>query len=234
MKKLLALILAMVMCFSLVACGGDKDDAKTDKPADNSPSQSQGGLNSDEATKQTAITEADKTVKYKDTVKISYDGERVAMGYYGSTNQPASSWGAMTMEPLFKVNYETGEAEPVIAKEAVDVNGDGKTWKVTIRDDVTFHHKGEYYADLKASDVAFTFNTLMPGSEGRESGAFTRNPSLMNSVESVEVTGEYEVTIKLKNATFDFPYWNHGLYIMSEKGLKEFGWADGQDVYTGP
>ena len=34
MKKLLALILALVMCFSLVACGGDKDDAKADgKPA---------------------------------------------------------------------------------------------------------------------------------------------------------------------------------------------------------
>ena len=32
--RLLAMILCLVMCFSLVACGGDKDDAKADdKPA---------------------------------------------------------------------------------------------------------------------------------------------------------------------------------------------------------
>ena len=233
MKKMLALILALVMCFSLVACGGDKK--AEEKPAEESkaPAQSQGGLNSDEATKMTAVAEADKTVKYKDTVRVSVSGERVAMGYYGSTNAQASSWGGMTMEPLFKFDYVTGEAVPVIAKEAVDVNGDGKTWKVTIRDDVTFHHKGKYYADLKASDVAFTFNALLPNSEGRQAGAFVRTPTLVNSVESAEATGEYEVTIKLKSPIFDFENWNHGLYIMSEKGLKEFGWADGQDVYTG-
>jgi len=158
----------------------------------------------------------------------------VAMGYYGSTNAQASSWGAMTMEPLFRFNYETGEATPVIATEAVDVNGDGKTWKITIRDDVTFHHKGEYYADLEASDVAFTFNYLKPEGEGRQTGAFTRTHNLTNLIVGAEVTGENEVTVELNAPTFDFPNWNHGLYILSEKGIKEFGPADGQDVFTGP
>ena len=43
MKKLLALILALVMCFSLVACGGDKKDDEAGKPAESAkPSASQG------------------------------------------------------------------------------------------------------------------------------------------------------------------------------------------------
>ena len=42
MKKLLALILALVMCFSLVACGGEKaDDA-------GKPAASQGGSKTDD------------------------------------------------------------------------------------------------------------------------------------------------------------------------------------------
>ena len=44
MKKILALILALAMCFSLVACGGEKaDDASADKPA-----ASQGGSKTDD------------------------------------------------------------------------------------------------------------------------------------------------------------------------------------------
>ena len=223
MKKLLALILALVMCFSLVACGGGQG-SKPSEPSD---------PGSNEPTTP-GFTEPDKTVKYKDTVKISIAGERQVTGYYGSTNTQAAYFGRMTMEPLFRYNFETNAVEPVIAKEAIDVNGDGKTWKVTIRDDVVFHNQGEYYADLKASDVKFTYDFIKTDGAGRVAGAVTRTSDITNYVESIDVNGDYELTFHLTSAIFDFPAWNHGLFILSEKAIEEFGPADGQDVFTGP
>lgn len=226
MKKLLALILALAMCFSLVACGGDKKEDETAKP-----SGSQGGA--DPTPSATTVVPADPTVTYKDTVKISVAAERNIVGYYGSTSQPASYMGKMMMEGLFAYDYQKNETVPVIAKEAVDVNGDGKTWKVTINEGVTFNYNGEHYADLKASDVAFTHEFIKKGGEGQASGAVVRAITLTDYIESIDVNGDYELTFNLTSALFDFPAYAIA-YIMSEKAIEEFGQVDGQDIGTGP
>lgn len=219
MKKLLALVLALIMAISLVACGGPSDPGvENPNPGESTPNE---------------VTPPDPTVTYKDTVKISVLSERVVTGYYGSTNQPASYLGRMTMEGLFQFNYEKKEYEPVIAKDAVDVNGDGKTWKVTIKEGIKFHHDGEEYCDLKASDVAFTYDFIKTGGAGREAGAVTRSFDITGYIESIEVTGEYELVFNLNSALFDFEAWAVP-YILSQKAIEEFGPADGQDVFTGP
>ena len=219
MKKLLALVLALIMAISLVACGGPSNSGvETPNPGASTPVE---------------VTPPDPTVTYKDTVRISVLSERVITGFYGSTNQPATYLGRMTMEGLYRFNYQTKEFEPVIAKEAVDVNGDGKTWKVTIRDDVSFHHNGEKYCDLKASDVAFTYDFIKTGGAGREAGAVTRTYDISKYIDSIEVTGDYELVFNLNAALFDFTAWADAL-ILSEKAIEEFGPADGQDVFTGP
>lgn len=66
MKKLLALILALAMCLSLVACGGDKK--AEEKPAENKPAATQGT--------------ADKAEDKKEEEK-KLDAKEIVFGYIG-------------------------------------------------------------------------------------------------------------------------------------------------------
>lgn len=226
MKKLLSLALATIMCLSLFACG-KKDD--TTKPDDSKP----GTSTEQSGTSQQPVTPADPKVTYKEQVLISVSAENTTTGYYSSTSQPASYLGRMTHEPLYRLNYETNELEKVLAEDAVDVNGDGKTWKVTLKQGVKFINKGVEYAELKASDVKFTFEFIAPNGPAKEAGVLVRNVPLASYVESLEVTGDYEVVFHLNTALFDFPANTPLAYILSEKAVKEFGNTEGQEVGTG-
>jgi len=172
-------------------------------------------------------------VKYKDTVRIAMVSEITNGAYYSVTTTQSQYIGNMTHDPLFKFDYSVNEAVPVLAKEAIDVNGDGKTWKVTLNEGVGFHYREkDYNTELKASDVVFTYEFCKTGGKGTEAGVVARTINAMTYVESIEATGDYEVTFKLTSPIFD---WTNYLTspILSEKGMEEYGYTDGQEVATG-
>jgi len=219
MKKLMSLALALIMCISLVACGQKDTPAPDETPEQDTPAP---------------VTPADPEVTYKDQVLISVSAENTTVGYYSSTSQPASYLGRMTHEPLYRLNYETNEIENILAEDAVDVNGDGKTWKVTLKKGVMFNYKGTAYTELKASDVKFTYEYVSPTGALKEAGILVRNCPVLGFIDSMEVPSDYEIVFNLNTALFDFPANTTLAYVLSEKAIEEFGPNDGQEIGTGP
>jgi len=237
MKKILALILAMVMCFSLLAACGSKDDAQnTGSGNSGTGTTNTGSGNAGTGTGNTAagvVTTPDATVKYKDTVKISQVGEITSGGYYSATAAAESYYARMTHQPLFRFNYETNSPDPILVEKAEDVNGDGKTWKYTLKKGVMFHYREEDYGEMKASDVKFTYEFVAPNGPGVTNGTVLRTSTTMNYVDSIEVVGDYELIFHLNTVLFDMPSYTTE-YILSEKAIKDLGELEGQHVGTGP
>ncbi len=228
MKKVLALILALACMFSLAACGGSAAPASSDTAAAPASSGS-----TTAAAPAATVTPADPGVKYKDTVRISNASEIQNGAYYSVTSAQSSFTGMLTHEPPFRTNYQTGEADPILAKEAVDVNGDGLTWKMTLKEGVMFHMRGEPYQEMKASDLKWTYEYTAVGGPGASEGVIIRTNSTMTYVDSIDVDGDYELTFHLNTALFDFPKYCT-FAVLCEKAMEEFGTSDGQECSTGP
>ena len=138
MKKIIALLLALVMCLSLVACGGGKADEKpADKPADTGASS--GPVSSD-------------AVVSEDTVyNTLYSGEVTTLNYLvtGTTNELTIA--ANVVDCL--VEYDNyGNIEPALATEWSS-NDDATVWTFKIREGVKWVDKdGKEVADVTAND----------------------------------------------------------------------------------
>jgi len=233
MKKTLALVLALVMCFSLLAACGSKDDAQNTGSTANTGNAGTPGTQVIQSGDAGTVGTADATVKYKDTVKISQVSEITNGAFYSVTTTQSAYCSVLTHQGMFKFNYDTGTADPVIAKSAEEIGGDGKKWKVTLNEGVMFHKGDKEYAELKASDVKYTYEYCAPNGKGVEEGVVVRTLTTMNYVDKIEVTGDYELTFTLNTPLFDFPVYLDGK-IICEAAMKEFGTTDGQDVGTGP
>jgi len=143
MKKLLALILAMVMCFSLLAACGSKDEGKGNDAASN--------LDADGfVVSNTAAPAEGKTWRKE----IVFAGGTSAFEYpdpQGSTSMQHVKHHLLTHDRLVWMDPATGELKPMLA-EKWDVSADGMVYTFYLRKDVKFHN-GE---PLTADDVVFT------------------------------------------------------------------------------
>ena len=149
------------------------------------------------------LTACGGTIEKADTPVAS-----AATGAAGETAQPKQvvvgvSMGATTMDPAHEYEWDAemmlhsvyptlvtsdyadeSKILPCVASEWI-ISDDGLTYTFTLNQGIRFTTGKE----LKASDVAFSLNRLK-GAAG--------NPSfLLSSVESVEATGDYEVTVTL-------------------------------------
>lgn len=117
--------------------------------------------------------------------------------------------------------------EPDIA-ESWTTSDDGLTWVFTLRDDVQCH--GDY-GSLDAQDVVFSLNRA----SNPDTSSFAND---YNVIESIEATGDHEVTIKLTDAEASFlgklvPY--HGGNIVCQDAVEALGDDfQSQPVGTGP
>jgi len=184
MKKLLALILALVMCFSLVACGGDKaEDKAENKPAESSkPAESK-----DPAAKPTNelvgnTQAAAEDVKWKKEVIFAEAG--TAFEYpdpQKSSSLQNTKHYLLTHDRLVYLNPETGALEPMLAK-SWDISDDGLTYTFHLRDDVVFHNGEKFTAD----DVVYSME------RGRESS----NSQVKNHYTYATYTAVDDYTVK--------------------------------------
>ena len=224
MKKLLALVLALIMAISLVACGG---------PSGPSGEQTQNPNPGPSESATTEVTPPDPTVTYKDTVLISANSEIQNPYCYGATSTVCSYIGNMTHESLFVLDYSGGGAIPVLAKEAVDVNGDGMVWNVKLNEGVMFHYKDAEYKEMKASDVKWTYEWAAIGDgAGVTAGVAIRTVAVMAYVDEIEVNGDYELTFHLNAPLFDFPSYCTDKILCAD-AMAEYGDTEGQLCGTG-
>ncbi len=108
--------------------------------------------------------------------------------------EPVSNIITSLGDRLYTYKEGTLELEPQLATELPKVSEDGLTYTIPLREGVTFHDGTPF----NGSAMAFSLKRFS------ENGG---NPSALLSdiMESVEATGEYEITIKLKNAFAPFP-----------------------------
>nr|MCR4708950.1 ABC transporter substrate-binding protein [Clostridiales bacterium] len=90
-------------------------------------------------------------------------------------------------ETLTYYNDQTGEVEPLLAT-SWEEKDEGLTWVFQVRDDVTFHDG----TPMTAQNVANSINATIEMGMGAS--------YIWDAVESVEATGDYEVTFKLSYA----------------------------------
>ncbi|MEQ9553266.1 MAG: ABC transporter substrate-binding protein [Coleofasciculus sp. G3-WIS-01] len=96
---------------------------------------------------------------------------------------------------LYTYAGDTDKLLPQLATELPQVSDDGLTYTIPLRQGVTFHDETPFNAE------AMAFSLKRFSENGGKPSAL-----LSNIMESVEATGEYELTIKLKNAFAPFPY----------------------------
>ncbi len=208
MKKLIAMLLALVMVLSLAACGASEPAAPVEE---NKPVIE----NSDNLTKETAPQEPE--VKFKDRIVIATN---VAVGHLdifrGSTGELIMF--NMTHNTLVGYDEATMTAKPELATEWEWVTDTQIKFK--LREDVVFHN-GE---KMTSDDVVFTFT------KGIEAGA-----ARLAGIESVEADGDYGVIVNLTTPNVDFltsiSYCQAGICNRKAVEADELqGWAIG----TGP
>lgn len=130
-----------------------------------------------------------------------------------------------THETLTRYNYKTGEIEPLLATSWTS-NEDGTVWVFQIREGVKFHDGAEMNAEAvkKSIDRTITLN---------QGAAF-----IWDAVDSIEVTGDYEVTFNLSYpAAMDLvTSAAYAAYIISPNAIENnTEWFnDGNNSGTGP
>ncbi|MEO1638819.1 MAG: ABC transporter substrate-binding protein [Pseudomonadota bacterium] len=130
------------------------------------------------------------------------------------------------------VRIQPGESnpdfiEPDIA-ESWTTSENGLTWTFTLREDVECH--GDY-GNIDAQDVVFSLNRAADPDRSAFAGDFS-------AIESVEATGDYEVTITLANqipSLLGLLISYHGGNIVCQDAVEDLGDAYAQTpIGTGP
>lgn len=216
MKKLTALLLALVLVFSLAACGGGSDDQPSDTATPSpTPTTSDGG-----GTEATNPPVSEDGPTYGGTLTIQY-------GDFNTVFDPAMGeqyvyslwfeylftmdWGLNDpsvysfQENVFALDYATGQ----IAKEW-DWNADAMQFTVTIRDDIYFQEKEPEYdvfgaRNLVAEDVKYSYDRLVGTGSGFDETNYVAVDAdwrmRMNMLESIEVTDTYTLVFQLNTAS---------------------------------
>lgn len=140
MKKFLALVLAVLMVLSLVACGGSKtadDTAKTDTKTNETEKKTDG------------TDKADAAATGRDTLTIALPSDRGTLNPMNLMGFDTAAAIKMIYEPLWDIDKE-GNYEFILA-ESLD-QSDPCNWIIKIKEGIKFANGN----DFTAEDVVFT------------------------------------------------------------------------------
>jgi len=183
MKKLLALLLALVMTFSLVACGSSND---ADDTADEKTNNTEKAPEEDK--KEEVVLDGKEVAgETSDSSKSGRTDLNLVMGTVLASADPHNNTqinGELLMwnvyEGLFFVT-DTGDLEPRIA-ESYELADDNVTYTVKLREGVKFHN-GE---TLTADDVVYSYERVKQ---------FPAHATIYETVASVEKVDDLTVKI---------------------------------------
>lgn len=177
MKRFLCIVLALAMCLSLAACGGQDTQEPTDSSAP-SGGETQGTENKNET----------------DTLTVSLSTELQTLSIYGQQNIVTNQVLTNIYDGLLMLDQDAN-LSPNIA-ESWDWDEENLKYTFHIRDDIKFHDG----SDLKASDVAFSFNLI------KEEYA-DYQATVAAQVDHVEVIDDYTIDVYLTAPSATFLYY---------------------------
>lgn len=137
LSRILAVMLAMLMVLSLVACGGG-NDGSANTPGDSSTPSGSSGSGS-----------------YKDTLTWCQGSDVTSLDPHQGKETPAVQVTCQIFDTLVVVNPETGEVEPQIAESWEQT--DDMTYVSKIREGVKFHDGSE----VTTADVKFSLERAL-------------------------------------------------------------------------
>ena len=115
MKKLIALLLALVMVFALCACGGGKTETpKTDAPKTDAPKTDAPKTDAPKTDAPKADTPAPPPPAEPQVLRVAFRGDPNSLCHVitavASANTPAHQ---LIMDRLFEYDYTTGSVTPI-------------------------------------------------------------------------------------------------------------------------
>lgn len=203
-KALITLFGLMIAIFIISGCSAN-ETTNSNEASDGDDAANEEDTSSD--TKRLVFGRGADSVQL-DPSKVT-DGESIYV-----TNQ--------LFDTLVRYTEENTEVKPALATEW-NTSEDGKTWTFQLRDDVTFHDG----TDFTAEDVVFNFERWKTSAEfiyyGYMFGA--TEDDMGGIIESVEASGDYEVTFTLSEANAPFLYTlaMPPFGIASPEAIEEYG-----------
>jgi peptide/nickel transport system substrate-binding protein len=244
----LLLTLVLIFSFVLAACGPTETEApamEEEEPAVEEPMEEPEEEPMEEPTEAPMEEPTEEPMEEMSerarTVILDIDGGRVADPELWNPYVPGvrrdQGFHQVMIEPLFILNYQTGEIEPWLGTEMTS-NDTFDVWTLTLREGVEWSDGEAFNAD----DVVFSVNTLMENVELND-GA-----SLQDQVSSVEKIDDLTVQFNLTRPNPFFQLNNWSVRIWGGPNIvPEHIWADkdpltftnydpeqGWPVFTGP
>lgn len=219
MKKFITLLLAMLLVFSLVACGNSANN----EPAANEPAASE---NSTNTSTNNDTTEDDTTEPENDRPFVAGSADFNGDFYAGWTNSTYDKnirqlvWGFGLM-----TDNAAGEVIDSPLVEEKTVSDDLTEWTFKIKEGVKFHN-GE---ELTVSDIKFTYEFYMDTEALAATGGTSSMSDYIEMITIDEATNT--ITFKLKKVIFttDMTVF-YETWILPEDTITEGATAAGQNV----
>lgn len=212
MKKLIAMLLALVMVLSMFSACGTTNADPTDPVSTNAPAA--------DGEQEAQPTEA--AVQYKEDVVIGLSAPVTAIDVHVTATTGIYYLISMTHDRLVEYNTITQEFTPGLATEWEWISD--TELRMTLREGVVFHNGEPFTAD----DVAFTFNRIKEHEGGT---AATKCAAL----ESIEVVNDYEIIMKLNQVNVDWLYiLAYNCCIIMNREAVEADNEKGPAIGTGP
>lgn len=176
-----------------------------------------------------SVSVSAQDVAREDTVIFDIDGAEAPYANFDNFNRFVpdarrnAGYHQALAEPLFILNYETGEIQPWLAESFVP-NETQDVWTLNLRE-------GAHWSDgeaFNADDVIFTIQMLLDD----ETATLNDAANMQQWVESVEMVDEYTVTFNLlaPNPRFQLDYFSVRIWG-SVDIVPEHVWAD-KDPFT--
>ncbi|MEU6737786.1 ABC transporter substrate-binding protein [Streptosporangium sandarakinum] len=211
--------LAVTLGLGLSACGGGTAGGPA-APAGPAAARQTGDL--------LVTTPAAKGELDKATWNLPF-GEPASLDPIKAFNYPENTVVANLCEGLMRLDPDYS-VKPNLAEKVA--NPDPKTWVYTLREGVTFWD-GE---PMTADDVVFSLRRHLDPDEG----SYWASDQITGNIDSIEKTGDHEVTIRLKqpDATLN-SYMVTPVGVVVEKAQREkagakYGTPEGSVMCTGP
>lgn len=208
MKRIVALLLALMMLLSLAACGSQAE-APAEEPAVEA-TMSNEGLN------QEVVVGTEPNVKYVEHMIMAIDTMPTTFDP-GSNSAPVLN--QMVYNELINYNKLTKEPEPELATSWEWVGDDCTVLHLELREGVKFQNGN----DFTAADVEYTLSTCA-------------NTNIANYYDHCDIKSDYSLDVCLSNANADFiSILTNTLYAgVKDKESCEADPDNGAAIGTGP